>query len=104
MILRIFRALLGVKARPFMSSKYWESRYAAGGNSGEGHMEDWRNSRQISQCFIQFRDVNTSIELGCGDGNQLTMLKYPNYLGLDVSPTAVRSVKGNSRRTRTFVS
>ena len=29
------------------------------------------------------------IEFGCGDGNQLSLVRYPRYLGLDVSPHAV---------------
>jgi hypothetical protein len=30
------------------------------------------------------------LELGCGDGNQLALSTYPRYIGLDVSPNAVR--------------
>jgi SAM-dependent methyltransferase len=33
--------------------------------------------------------VRSVIEFGCGDGNQLTLAKYPAYLGFDVSETAV---------------
>jgi hypothetical protein len=29
------------------------------------------------------------IEFGCGDGNQLTLAKYPAYLGFDLSETAI---------------
>jgi hypothetical protein len=36
------------------------------------------------------QEIDTVIELGCGDGNQLKYASYPKYLGLDVSPTAVR--------------
>ncbi len=31
----------------------------------------------------------TIIEYGCGDGNQLTLGKYPVYVGFDVSPEAI---------------
>jgi hypothetical protein len=30
------------------------------------------------------------VEFGCGDGNQLRAIQYPRYVGLDVSPTAIR--------------
>ncbi len=94
MIQRIFRALLGMKGNPFMSSKYWESRYAAGGNSGEGSYGRLAEFKaDFLNNFTRDHDVLTAIELGCGDGNQLSMLKYPNYLGLDVSPTAVKICK-----------
>ena len=33
--------------------------------------------------------VQSVIEFGCGDGNQLKLARYPRYLGLDVSRTAV---------------
>jgi trans-aconitate methyltransferase len=39
--------------------------------------------------FVARRQVQTIIEFGCGDGNQLGLSKYPNYLGLDVSSTAI---------------
>lgn len=40
--------------------------------------------------MIRENDLVSVIELGCGDGNQLTLADYPEYLGLDVSPTATR--------------
>ncbi len=33
------------------------------------------------------------IELGCGDGNQLPLAAYPQYIGLDVSKTAIELCK-----------
>ena len=35
-------------------------------------------------------DIQSVIEFGCGDGNQLQLADYPNYTGLDVSPTAIQ--------------
>jgi SAM-dependent methyltransferase len=34
--------------------------------------------------------VQTVLEFGCGDGNQLRLGEYPSYLGIDVSRTAIR--------------
>lgn len=37
------------------------------------------------------RNIRKAIEFGCGDGNQLALINYPEYIGLDVSPTAIRN-------------
>jgi hypothetical protein len=34
--------------------------------------------------------VESVVEFGCGDGNQLSLATYPRYIGLDVSATAVK--------------
>jgi hypothetical protein len=39
--------------------------------------------------IIDRHAINSAIEFGCGDGNQLAMIHYPSYIGLDISPTAV---------------
>jgi hypothetical protein len=72
------------------SATYWEGHYAAGGNSGEGsYGELARFKAQVLNAFVADNDVQTVIELGCGDGHQLSLASYPRYLGLDVAATAV---------------
>lgn len=39
--------------------------------------------------FVATHEIHTVIEFGCGDGNQLILVKYPHYLGFDVSNTAI---------------
>jgi hypothetical protein len=34
------------------------------------------------------RRIRSVIEFGCGDGNQLGLMRYPSYLGLDIEPCA----------------
>lgn len=72
------------------SAPYWERRYAAGGTSGTG---SYGKSAQIKAAYVNqvvaTHAVSSIVELGCGDGNQLSMLHTPRYLGLDVSPTAI---------------
>ena len=48
-------------------------------------------ARLIMPCkyFVRMREVGSVIELGCGDGNQLSVADYPSYIGLDVSRSAV---------------
>ena len=40
--------------------------------------------------LVKEQQVNTVIEYGCGDGNQLKLAEYPSYTGFDVSPVAVK--------------
>lgn len=73
------------------SGAYWEKRYASGGTSGRGsygklaeYKADYINS------FVAEHNISSVIELGCGDGNQLTLARYPKYTGLDISKTAIK--------------
>jgi hypothetical protein len=78
--------------RRFSGSRaFWEDNYAKGGNSGNGSygvLADFK--ARVLNDFVVEHDVETVIEFGCGDGNQLSLAKYPSYIGLDISPTAVR--------------
>jgi hypothetical protein len=35
-------------------------------------------------------NIKSAMEFGCGDGNNLSLIKYPKYIGLDISPTAIK--------------
>lgn len=72
------------------SAGYWEKRYATGGDSGVGSYARFAEFKaDVLNGFVAQHHVQTVIELGCGDGNQLSLARYPAYLGLDVSPTAI---------------
>lgn len=76
----------------FNSSKYWETRYAVGGNSGEGSYGKLCEFKAgVINNFIDKQQVRSAIEFGCGDGNQLSYIKYPKYLGLDVSQSTIKN-------------
>jgi SAM-dependent methyltransferase len=69
---------------------YWETRYAQGGTSGAGSAGRLAPFKaEVLNAFVEQHGVNTVFELGCGDGTQLTPARYPSYVGVDVSPTAV---------------
>src|ERR1035441_5440324 len=73
------------------SEKYWEDRYRLGGNSGSGsynRLSEFK-ARTIND-FIAGKNIFSAMEFGCGDGNNLSLIKYPKYIGLDVSPTAIK--------------
>ncbi|MCD6671513.1 MAG: class I SAM-dependent methyltransferase [Burkholderiaceae bacterium] len=72
------------------SEAYWEQRYASGGNSGVGSYTFFAEFKaEVLNRFVREHDVQSVIEFGCGDGNQLALAGYPAYLGFDVSSTAV---------------
>ncbi len=73
------------------SAWYWEQRYRKGGNSGGGSYSNLANFKaEFLNRFVKEHHLHSVIEFGCGDGNQLSLAQYPQYLGLDVSPTIIR--------------
>lgn len=83
------------RAKRFPGSQgYWEQRYNSGGNSGAGSYGKLAVFKaDIINSFIKEYSVESVIEFGCGDGNQLSLANYPKYIGLDVSPTAIKLCK-----------
>lgn len=72
------------------SEHYWMNRYAKGGNSGAGSYNKLAEFKaEILNEFVGQHKIKTVIEYGCGDGNQLGLANYENYLGFDVSPEAI---------------
>jgi hypothetical protein len=72
------------------SAAFWERHYAAGRDSGPGsfgHLAEFKAEVIADVC--REGEITSVIEWGCGDGNQLSKLAVPRYLGLDVSRTAV---------------
>jgi hypothetical protein len=52
-----------------------------------GHLADFK--AEIVNTFVARHEVSSVVEFGCGDGNQLSLMHFPRYLGLDVAPGAV---------------
>jgi SAM-dependent methyltransferase len=76
------------------SEIFWIDRYSKGGNSGSGSYNQLAEFKaEILNDFVDRFKVNSVIEYGCGDGNQLGLANYPNYLGFDVSPDALALCK-----------
>ena len=72
------------------SNIYWEHRYQQNGNSGAGSYGKFADFKaQFINDFIERNNVVSVIDFGCGDGNQLSLLKDVRYVGVDVSATAV---------------
>ncbi len=78
------------RKRNFTSGSYWEGRYEKGGNSGAGSYgrlavfkADFLND------FVKKHKINQTIEFGVGDGAQLKLFTFPNYIGFDVSKASI---------------
>ena len=81
---------LSRSSEKFSSKEYWEDRYKQAGNSGAGsynHLAVFK-AEILNEIFAQ-NNIDSVIEFGCGDGNQLSLLKCKNYIGLDVSLSAI---------------
>lgn len=72
------------------SAEYWSKRYRRGGTSGLGSYGKLAEFKaEIINDFVKQEKINSVIEFGCGDGNQLKLANYPNYIGFDISKDAI---------------
>jgi cyclopropane fatty-acyl-phospholipid synthase-like methyltransferase len=73
------------------SVAFWEQNYARGDTSGNGSYGAAADAKaKFLNEFVRNHGLQSVVEFGCGDGNQLSLADYPSYVGLDVSKTAVR--------------
>jgi SAM-dependent methyltransferase len=90
-----------IKPTPILhSSIFWEKVYANGGNSGPGsygHLAEYK--RDFIEKLINDFEISSVVEFGCGDGNQLSMIKYPKYTGVDISSSTILKLKAKYRNT-----
>lgn len=92
-------AFLRVKAlltqRDLDYKSYWESRYKGGGDSGWGsYGESEKFKAEFLNRLIDRHNIQSVIDFGCGDGNQLIKINFKKYLGLDVSSSAINICRG----------
>jgi hypothetical protein len=63
------------------SGKYWDNRYKKCGNSGAGSYGKLAEFKaDILNKFISKNNIQSVIEFGCGDGNQLLLANYQCYI------------------------
>lgn len=78
----------------FDSAAYWERRYSTGRNSGAGSYGRLAAFKaRVLNDFIAEKSVASVIDFGCGDGNQLSLMRPLPYLGVDVSKRAVADLR-----------
>ena len=87
------------------SEQYWINRYNQKGTSGCGSYDDLAIFKaEILNNFVTENNINSIIEYGCGDGNQLKLADYNKYLGFDVSESAINLCNNifSSDNSKTF--
>jgi len=87
-IREIFRQRL---TKRFINSKqYWENRYFFGGNSGRGsYKEEALIKADFVNNSISKYNINSIVDIGCGDGNNLMLFDQVDYIGIDPSETII---------------
>jgi hypothetical protein len=98
-------SLAALRGKSFTtSSDYWERRYRAGGNSGAGSYSRLAAFKaDVLNRFVDQHQITSVIEFGSGDGAQLSLARYPSYIGVDVSAKAVemcRAIFANDQSKR----
>lgn len=92
MLRRVYLKFQGLKFSD--SESYWNNRYKHGGSSGRGSYGELAAYKaEVLNDFISKHEVKSVIEFGCGDGNQLGLIKCDEYHGFDVSPEAIETCK-----------
>lgn len=90
------QSLFSQRKEQFSSKNYWEERYKNNGTSGSGSYNRLAIFKsEVINSFIENNSIDTVIEFGSGDGNQLSMLNIKNYIGFDVSKTIIERLKNN---------
>jgi hypothetical protein len=82
---------------PFQTSaQFWEDVYAAGGGSGprENRVAIEFKSSFLNN-FVREHSIKSVIEWGSGDGELLRHMRYPSYIGVDVSRSVVERCSRN---------
>ena len=76
------------------SKDYWINRYKNGGNSGAGSYNNLAEFKgEIINEFVSKKKIQTIIELGSGDGNQLKYFKFDKYIGFDISDVIIKECR-----------
>jgi SAM-dependent methyltransferase len=74
----------------FSSAAYWEARYRSGGTSGAGSYGRLATFKAaFINAFVADNGIEDVLDMGCGDGNLLSLLQVPRYIGIDVSATSL---------------
>lgn len=101
---KIKREIFRNKINEFENSPaYWDKRYRLGGNSGRGsYGEEAAYKADFINAFIREHGISKALELGCGDGNNLSLIQYPQYVGVDISQTAVEFCRKKFKKQENY--
>ncbi|MGK0307345.1 MAG: glycosyltransferase involved in cell wall biosynthesis [Urechidicola sp.] len=101
-IKRVLKKPVNKKKKFSGSQQYWEQRYVSDKDSGPGSYGRLANFKaETLNSFVENNNIKNVIEFGCGDGNQLGLANYPNYIGFDVSLKALEICKNRFKNDKT---
>lgn len=88
---KVYMHMVGRRLLRFeRSDQYWEDRYRMGKTSGSGSYGRLAQFKaDFLNDFVKKNGISTVVEFGCGDGAQLELFNFLNYIGFDVSKTAI---------------
>jgi SAM-dependent methyltransferase len=82
--------------------EYWNNRYKSGKTSGKGSYGKFAIFKaDVINDFITKNKIIQLIDIGCGDGNNAFLLKIKKYIGLDISPEAIKKCVESYTNDRT---
>ena len=86
------------------SRAYWERRYHRRGTSGLGSRGRLAREKAatINDLIVEHA-VDSVVDFGCGDGFVAGLLRCPQYIGLDVSETAITRCRAQFDRDESRV-
>lgn len=97
LMLKIYFKLRKLRFRG--SKEFWRTNYLNGGTSGPGSYGELALFKaNFLNTFVRENELTSVIELGCGDGNQVSFFDFPNYIGLDISDVAVEMCKKQNKK------
>lgn len=80
------------------SINYWNTRYLEGGNSGAGSTGRLNSFKaEYLNSVIQKYQIQSILDFGCGQGAILDFIKIEEFLGYDISPSVVTTLKDKYR-------
>lgn len=91
--------------KKFDSNAYWEEFYRSGKTCESvscAELAQWKADTLNN--FVEIYGIRAIVELGCGDGYQLSLYKFYEYVGFDVSQSAVQKCldKFSGDQSKTF--
>ena len=74
-----------VRKMTFCSGRYWEVRYRGGGTPGAGSYGVLARFKAVIDASSRTTKIASVMDLGCGDGDLLSLLTVSGYVGVDAS-------------------
>lgn len=83
--------------------QYWNDRYETGVGAGDGSRGQLLKFKvETVQSIVDKYKIKSVIDVGCGDGRQLSRLDVSKYIGLDISSSAIDKASSFTDKNREY--